>query len=125
MMDLPGALSASASGLQAQAQRLRHVAENVANADTPGYHRKIAVFSTTPEGGVRVPAVQLDPTPVTRLHDPGHPLADADGYRDGSNVDLTMETADAREAARSYAANLSLFDQARQMTSQLFDLIRR
>lgn len=125
MMDLPGALAASASGLQAQAQRLRHVSENVANADTPGYHRKIAVFSTMPDGGVMIPAVQLDRTPVTRLHDPGHPLADAEGYRDGSNVDLTMETADAREAARSYAANLSLFDQARQMTSQLFDLIRR
>lgn len=125
MMDLPGALSASASGLQAQAQRLRHVAENVANADTPGYRRKLAVFSATPEGGVTVPSVQLDRSPVTRLHDPGHPLADAEGYRDGSNVDLTLETADAREAARSYAANLSLFDQARQMTAQLFDLIRR
>lgn len=125
MMDLPGALSASASGLQAQAQRLRHVAENVANADTPGYRRKLAVFSVTPDGGVTVPTVQLDPSPVLRLHDPGHPLADAEGYRDGSNVDLTLETADAREAARSYAANLSLFDQARQMTAQLFDLIRR
>ena len=125
MMDLPGALSVSASGLQAQAQRLRHVAENVANADTPGYHRKLAVFSATADGGVAVPSVQLDQTPVTRIHDPGHPLADAEGYRDGSNVDLTLETADAREAARSYAANLSLFDQARQMTAQLFDLIRR
>lgn len=124
-MDLPGAQSAAASGLRAQAQRLRHVAENVANADTPGYQRKLAVFVTDPSGGVAPPTVQLDRTPVTRLLDPGHPLADADGYRNGSNVDLTVETADAREAARGYAANLSLFDQARQMTAQLFDLIRR
>lgn len=124
-MDLPSALSASASGLQAQAQRLRHVAENVANADTPGYQRKLAIFTPDIDGGVAVPTVQLDRSAVARVHDPGHPLADGAGYRDGSNVDLVLEMADAREAARSYAANLSLFDQARQMTAQLFDLLRR
>ena len=124
-MDLGSAFALSASGLAAQAQRLRHIAENVANADTPGYHRKLAVFATDEAGGVTVPAVTLDPGAVARLHDPGHPLADATGYRDGSNVDLVIEMADAREAGRSYAANLGLFDQARQMTAQLFDLIRR
>lgn len=123
-MDLLSSLAVSASGLSAQAQRLRHVAENVANADTPGYHRKLAVFGMDDAGGVTPPGVQLDQTAVTRILDPGHPLADAQGYRDGSNVDLNVEMADAREASRSYAANLSLFDQARQMTAQLFDLIR-
>ncbi|GAB1361169.1 hypothetical protein MASR1M32_04050 [Rhodobacter sp.] len=60
-----------------------------------------------------------------RIYAPGHPLADETGYYDGSNVDLVLEIADAREAQRSYEANLKLFDQARQMTQSLFDLLRR
>lgn len=125
MTDLSAALSVAASGMTAQAARLRHVAENVSNADTPGYHRKIAVFAASPDGGVDLRPLRLDTRPVARLHDPGHPLADDTGYRDGSNVDPVVEMADAREASRSYAANLSLFAQARQMTASLFDLIRR
>lgn len=124
-MDLFGSMSASASGMKAQAMRLRHVAENVANADTPGFQRKIAVFATDDAGAVEAKPPQLDRSPTPRIYDPGHPMADAEGYRAGSNVDLVVEMADAREASRSYAANLSLFDQARQMTNSLFDLIRR
>jgi len=59
------------------------------------------------------------------VHDPGHPLADESGNYDGSNVDLVIEVADARAAQRSYDANLRLFDQARQMTRGLLDLLRR
>ena len=69
--------------------------------------------------------VSLDETELTRIYDPSHPMAGADGYYDGSNVDLVIEIADAREAQRSYEANLQLFDQARQMTQGLFDLLRR
>ncbi|MCE8421855.1 flagellar basal body rod protein FlgC, partial [Rhodovulum sulfidophilum] len=36
-----------------------------------------------------------------------------------------VEVADAREAQRSYEANLRMFDQARQMTQSLLDLLRR
>jgi flagellar basal-body rod protein FlgC len=52
-------------------------------------------------------------------------LADSDGYYQGSNVDLILELADAREAQRSYEANLKLFDQARQMSSSALDLLKR
>jgi flagellar basal-body rod protein FlgC len=69
--------------------------------------------------------VRLDPRPVGRIFDPGHPLADATGYRAGTNVDLMVEIADAREAQRSYDANLRMFEQARQMTQGLIDLLRR
>jgi len=49
MSEFSNALSVSASGLKAQSQRLRHVAENIANADTPGYRRKTVAFR--PERG--------------------------------------------------------------------------
>ncbi len=130
MADFNSALALSASGMSAQAQRLRHVSENIANADTPGYHRKTATFEEVVTAGqhtgqVALGQLNLDRTALTRIYDPGHPLADEGGYYDGSNVDLVVEIADAREAQRSYEANLRMFDQARQMSSALLDLLRR
>jgi len=40
MSEFSKSLSVSTSGLQAQATRLRHLSENISNADTPGYRRK-------------------------------------------------------------------------------------
>lgn len=126
MTDLLRSLSISASGMEAQGQRLRHVSENIANADTPGYRRKTISFrEAVADGGVRTGPVRLDPTVLPGVYDPGHPLADQTGHYKGSNVDLMIEIADAREAQRSYEANLKLFDQARQMTQGLFELLRR
>ncbi len=122
-------LGISASGLKAQAHRLRIVAENVANTDTPGYHRKTVSFSE--ELGahglnkVAMGRVNLDRRPGESIYDPGHPMADSSGHYTGSNVDLILEIADAREAQRSYEANLKMFDQARQMSSGLMDLLRK
>jgi flagellar basal-body rod protein FlgC len=126
MADLVQSLSYSASGMEAQASRLRHVAENISNADTPGYHRKLVSFQEDfASGEVRAGPVTLDRSQLASVYDPGNPLADATGHYDGSNVDLVLEIADAREAQRSYEANLKIFDQARQMTQSLFELLRR
>lgn len=124
--DLISSLSFAASGMEAQAMRLRHVSENIANADTPGYRRKVMSFDQAMDTGlVEAGPVKLDQSDLTQIYDPGNPLADDTGYYDGSNVDLVIEIADAREAQRSYEANLRMFDQARQMTQSLFDLLRR
>ena len=132
MADLMKSLALAASGMQAQAGRLRHVSENIANADTPGYHRKTVSFeelagAKADEAGalVTLGAVQLDRTALARIYDPSHPMADESGYHDGSNVDLMIEIADAREAQRSYEANLKMFDQARQMSSSLIEMLRK
>ena len=130
MADFSDARAIAASGMAAQAERLRHLSENISNADTPGYRRKLTSFHEVLEAGQRTGRVQtgpvnLDQTALERVYDPSHPLAGADGYHDGSNVDLVVEIADAREAQRSYEANLRVFDQARQMSRSLFDLIRR
>ncbi|MBC7146070.1 MAG: flagellar basal body rod protein FlgC [Thioclava marina] len=130
MSDFTNSMALSASGMKAQSMRLRHTSENIANADTPGYHRKTTSFQEVVEGGettgrVQLGPVQLDRRELTRIYDPGHPMADESGHYDGSNVDLVVEIADAREAQRSYEANLRMFDQARQMSSSLLDLLRR
>lgn len=124
--DLATSLSFAASGMEAQSMRLRHVSENIANADTPGYRRKVMSFEAAMKTGLVEPGrVRLDQADLPKIYDPGHPLADATGHYDGSNVDLVIEIADAREAQRSYEANLRMFDQTRQMTQSLFDLLRR
>jgi flagellar basal-body rod protein FlgC len=130
MTDFTNSLAISASGMKAQATRLRHVSENIANADTPGYHRKISSFEQSLENGGRTGAVQtgklqLDQSELERIYNPSHPLADGNGYYDGSNVDLVVEIADAREAQRSYEANLKMFEQTRQMSTSLLELLRK
>lgn len=128
MNDFQSALAISSSGMKAQSYRLRLVSENVANVDTPGYRGKTAPFETAlrdQPGAVQVGDVQLDRRDLDRIYDPAHPLADDSGHYDGSNVDLMIQIADAREAQRSYEANLKMFDQARQMSSALTELLRR
>jgi len=69
--------------------------------------------------------VNLDRRELQKIYDPSHPLADETGHYQGSTVDLMIEIADAREAQRSYEANLKMFDQVRQMSAGLMDLLRR
>ena len=127
---IKSAMTAASSGMNAQAFRMRVVSENLSNADTHGYQRKQISFQNevdqlTGENKVQIKNVTLDNSPGDRLYDPTHPLADPEGYVVMSNVDMMLELADAREAGRSYEANLSTFRQAAQMYSSLIGLLRR
>ncbi|GLS79993.1 flagellar basal body rod protein FlgC [Paracoccus marinus] len=124
------ATAIAASGMKAQSVRLRHISENIANADTPGYRRKLVEFEPQhahgrDTGAVTTSRSQHDRAALPEIYDPGNPMAGDDGYYLGSNVDLVIEIADSREASRSYEANLKVFEQSRQMSSALLDLIRR
>ncbi|MCT4608178.1 MAG: flagellar basal body rod protein FlgC [Pelagimonas sp.] len=124
------ALSVTSSGLKAQAERLRIVSENIANVDTPGYRRKVMSFqleqSTEADlAKVTTGGIDLDKKELKKIFDPEHPLANADGFYESTNVDMIIEIADAREAQRSYEANLKMFQQTRDMSSGLMDLLRR
>ena len=128
MSDFSNSLMISAGALRTQATRLRHVAENISNADTPGYRRKFTTFETdtNPDGVTTVQPgdVQLDRSDLRQVYDPSHPLADDTGHYDGSNVDLMIEIADAREAQRSYEANLNLISSTRRMIQRTIDILR-
>lgn len=130
MSDLTAAMAVASSGMGAQSMRLRLTGENMANADTPGFHRKTVAFEAeldraTGATRVRPGRVRLDPRPPREVYEPGHPMADGNGIVRFSNVDPLIEMADAREAQRSYQANLNIFDQARRMRAGLLDLLRR
>ena len=130
MDSLTNSMNAAASGMRAQGFRMRVVSENIANTDTPGYQRKTLSFDNAydPEAKlnlVKVDRMALDKSPVERVYDPAHPMADESGHVSLSNVSLMMEMADGREASRSYEANLATFQQARQMYSSLLDILKR
>lgn len=117
------------AGMELQSRRMGVTAENISNADTPGYKRKILMV----EQGQGMSAarqfldsrIQLDESEGQRNYQPEHPMADPDGYVTLSNVSLVTEMADMREANRSYEANLNSFQQARSMYRSLLDILRR
>jgi len=135
-MDLKTAVGVSASGLRAQSLRMRLIAENLANADSvariPGgepYRRRVASFASEVDrasgsAGVRVDAIESDPTPFVRQYNPGNPAADAKGYVQMPNVKGLVETADMKAAQRSYEANLGAIEAARALTMRTIDLLK-
>ncbi|EHH68940.1 flagellar basal body rod protein FlgC [Gluconobacter morbifer] len=135
-MNLSTTIGVSASGMDAQAQRLRIVAENLANQDTTGstpgadpYRRKIITFAEHMDGdtgasGVSVDEIGQDQSAFRTRYDPSHPAADPQGYVKVSNVDSMVEIMDMREAERSYEANLNTMQSTRTMLSRTLDLLK-
>ena len=135
-MDLSQALSISAAGMDAQTQRLRVIAENLANQDSTGsfpgatpYRRKSAVFEaaldrSTGAEAVRVKAIIPDASPFPQKYDPSNPAADPTGYVRVPNVNSFVEMMDMREAERSYSANLNVMQASRSMLTRVIDLLK-
>ena len=135
-MDFLKTISLAASGLKAQAGRMRIIAENLANADstatTPGgdpYRRKVPTFQNRLDrelGGhvVRLGRIQTDQSEFRTRFDPGHPAADENGEVKLPNVNSLVEAMDMREAQRSYEANLNLVAATRRMISRTIDILR-
>lgn len=128
MNPLKAAQQQAVSGMELQSRRMGVTAENISNADTPGYKRKLLMVEESQQtSGEQFLAsrVQLDEAEGKRDYNPVHPMADADGYVTMSNVSIVTELADMREANRSYEANLNSFQQARSMYRSLLDILRR
>jgi flagellar basal-body rod protein FlgC len=135
-MDLTQALTISASGMDAQTERLRVIAQNLANQDstgsTPGatpYQRKTVLFQNMLDRSagvdtVRVKAVVPDPAPFPQKYDPSNPAANAQGYVNLPNVNSFVELMDMREAERTYSANLNVMQASRSMLSRVIDLLK-
>lgn len=115
------------SGMRQNSQRITVSAENVSNADTPGYQRKVLLTEPQANGDISFGALRtsLDQTPGEQEYNPAHPMSNDEGYITLSNVSLVMEMADMREANRTYEANLNSFQQARSMYTSLLDVLRR
>tara|TARA_B110000305_G_scaffold26241_1_gene23978 strand:+ start:819 stop:1229 length:411 start_codon:yes stop_codon:yes gene_type:complete len=130
-MNLIPGVEATGSALYAEKLRLDVIAQNIANANTTNadgeaYKRKIVSFEEhlgkASDGnqykGVRVSKISDDETPGHKIYNPHHPDANAEGYVEMPNVELSKEMVDLITASRSYEANLTVVRTARQMTTQ-------
>jgi len=75
-----------------------------------------------PNYGVTVDSIQEDTTPGARVHMPGHPDADAEGYVTLSNVSRTNELIDLLDARRVFEANATVFQSAKQILRKSLEL---
>ena len=125
-MSMFSIFNVSGSAISAQSQRLNVVASNLANVDAvagpdgKAYKARQVVFQTAPMGadsaaGVRVSTIQERNTPGKRIHDPSHPLADAEGYVSHSNVNAVEEMVNMISASRSYQNNVEVMNTAKSL----------
>ena len=142
-MSLMPAMSVSASALDAQSHRMRVIAANIANAHTTQdadgnvYRRRDVVFASELDRrvgtrrrdvsglqGVRVARTVEDNTPLRRVHRPGHPNADAEGYVTFPNVNPMEEMVDLMVANRSYEANVAAIKTIRVIAQKALEIGR-
>jgi len=124
------------SGMKAQAERLRVISENLANADSlprapdeQPYRRKILTFRNVLDKSigadtVRVDKIDVDRSPFNKVYQPNHPAADAAGYVLTPNVNSLVELMDMREAERSYQANMDVVSTSRTMMTNTINLLK-
>jgi len=145
-MSLFGAISVSASGMEAQRVRAELITENLANADTTRtpeggpYRRKDAVFSTASaqssfagtlaeisaggSQGVTVSGISIDQSDPERRYLPGHPDADADGYVAFPKINPSEEMVDLMSASRGYEANIAAISSVKDMIGRSLELFK-
>ena len=146
-MGLFDAIDVAGSGLAAERLRMDVTAGNLANAQTTQgadgqpYRRRevvlqeaqsngqsfgsiLASASASPVNGVQVAGIVEDPSAPRRVYDPGHPDADAQGYVTLPNVNPVTEMVDLISASRSYEANVTAMQTAKQLFSKTLELLR-
>src|SRR5882757_4551084 len=135
-MDFLKSIAIAASGLRAQAGRMRVISENIANADSTAatvggnpYRRKMATFTSEVDRSldaqlVGLGRVKTDPSAFRIKHEPGHPAADENGNVKYPNVNSLVEMTDLREAQRSYEANINVISASRRMIQRTLDILK-
>jgi len=135
-VDFLKSIAIAASGLRAQAGRMRVISENIANADSTAlqaggnpYRRKIPTFRSEVDRAldanmVSLGRVRTDQSSFRMKLEPGNPAADANGYVRYPNVNPLVEMTDMRDAQRSYEANVNVISATRAMIQRTLDILR-
>jgi flagellar basal-body rod protein FlgC len=138
-MSFDDALNISISGIEAQRRTMELISSNIANIGTTRtifggpYRRRVAILEEKPltfaeelgraelklfqqgGGGVAVADIVEDQAPFTKVYNPGHPDADAQGFVNMPNVSLSTEMADMVYVSRLYEANITAFSATKKM----------
>jgi flagellar basal-body rod protein FlgC len=129
------------TALTAQTIRMNTTASNLANAGTvssseeEAYRAKRPVFRALVDqadlnagfntlGGVKVKAVVDSTEPVRKVHDPGNPEANDEGFVFLSNVNEVTEMVDMVASSRSFQNNVEVVTTARQLMMRTLDIAK-
>jgi len=136
-MDFNASMAVAASGLRAQTDRMKIIAENIANANSTAptasgdpYRRQVATQKSEFDRTLNATVVESgnpvqDMSDFRMQYDPGNPAADAKGNVKMPNVNSLVEIMDMREAQRSYEADLTVMDASKTMLSRTVDLLNK
>jgi len=126
MSNLP-IFDVAGSALRAQSVRLNTIASNLANADSvastaEGAYKPLEpVFQARALNGdgsltaVNVKEITQSGTPPIKRYEPGHPLADGEGYVYVPDVDPVAQMVNLISASRGYQAGVEMLNTAKEL----------
>lgn len=140
-MDYLQSFAVSAAGMEVERTRVEVASLNLANAHAvqapglPGFQPLRVVATASGGFGAQVeeglaaaalPAVTVEPSaaPPRKVHEPGHPLADARGFVAYPGVDPATEMVELMSATRAYEANVAALNTARALALKTLDIGR-
>lgn len=136
-MSLFSVFDIAGSALNAQTIRLNTTSSNLANMNSASsstnetYKARQPVFATLLSNefgddqstvGVQVLGIVESQEPARQEYNPGHPLADDNGYVYMPNVNVIEEMANMISASRSYQTNVEVMNTAKQMLMRTLSL---
>jgi len=136
-MSLFNVFNIAGSAVHAQSQRLNVVASNLANAESVAgpdgqpYKARHVIFQTqavgSQEGDTQTPGVKVsqiieDDSPMRKIYDPKHPLADEQGYISMPNVNPVDEMVNMISASRSYQSNIEVMNTAKNLLQKTLQM---
>jgi flagellar basal-body rod protein FlgC len=146
-MALGNIFDIAGSGMNAQSLRLNTTASNLANAQSASsssdqvYRNRQPVFAAIQQqamsmgvngrdfnnnheagAGVQVMGIVESDAPLQRRYEPGHPMADEEGYVFYPNVNVVEEMTNMISASRSFQMNVEVMNSAKQMVQRVLTL---
>ncbi len=140
-MALDNIFGIASTAMNAQLVRMNTTASNLANAGTvaeseaKAFKAKRPVFQALVDqemtteganfvGGVKVSRIMDDTTVNPKVHDPGNPKADKDGFVYNSNVNEVTEMVEMMNASRSYQNNVEVVNTAKELLMRTLDVLK-
>jgi flagellar basal-body rod protein FlgC len=124
-MSIDAIVDAARAGLSYERLRLDAATRNIAAANVPLAPDAVATRTAVGPGAFDAhlgEGVMQQPVATRAVHDPGHPLADADGIVRYPATDLVTEMTTLMTASRGYEANVRSFNLLRGMVMKALEL---
>lgn len=118
-----GAIGTAGSGMTVYRTWLDAISDNLANLNTvrgtneEAYRARSVVAEAVDyggQGGVRVAGAAFGSAEGRLVYEPGHALADAEGYVRYPDIDMSSQMTQLIMAQRGYQANAAVVDRAKE-----------